>query len=48
MEKTDTPSNTNTEIVITLENIDYLMQISIEKDNIILSAKPVDPNIPFY
>ena len=35
MKKTQTPSNTSIEQEISLEYIDYIMQISIENDNII-------------
>ena len=34
--------------VFTLENIEYSIIISLENDNIIISAKPVKPDFPFY
>ena len=46
MNNTSTPSGP--EIAFTLENIDYSVKVSIESEKIMLSAKPVDPEIPFY
>ncbi len=34
--------------IVTLENIDYSIQISIENENIMISAKPIKPDFPFY
>ena len=34
--------------VFTLENIEYSIIISLENDNIIISAKPIKPDYPFY
>ena len=36
------------EQVLTIDNINYLIYISIEKENIFIAAKPVDLEIPFY
>lgn len=36
------------EQVLTIDNINYLINISIEKENIFIAAKPVDLEIPFY
>ncbi len=36
------------EQVLTIDNINYLINISIEKENIFIEAKPVDLEIPFY
>ena len=46
MNNTSTPSGP--EIAFTLENIDYSMQLSVENEKKMLSAKPVYPEIPFY
>ena len=34
--------------VLIFENIEYSIQISLENDNIIISAKPIKPDFPFY
>ena len=34
--------------VFTLDNIEYSIQVSIINENIIISAKPIKQDFPFY